>query len=175
MARARHALNCYQTASLSRGHPVPGHGQARPVAAWGRGGRCCPACPMSTSIMIRCPEAKRVLYTSGRQGNNAWQPHPYRRRTVIMSRLLSARPTCPATRFSAALPALASRRSSSTMNPRLSPGTDAETVAPALSALLSSHGGRWALASDGQALERSFKFKTFEKTWVQMLSPRSTL
>jgi len=27
-------------------------------------------------------------------------------------------------------------------------------------------GGQWALVPNGQGLERSFKFKTFAKTWV---------
>ncbi|KAM0254990.1 hypothetical protein ACHAQJ_006218 [Trichoderma viride] len=35
-----------------------------------------------------------------------------------------------------------------------------------LEPLLASHGGRWTLTSDGEALERSFKFKNFAKTWV---------
>lgn len=55
------------------------------------------------------------------------------------------------------------------MEPRFSPGTDATAVTPALNTLLSSSGGRWALAADGEALERSFKFKTFAKTWVCIL------
>ncbi|POR38824.1 Pterin-4-alpha-carbinolamine dehydratase [Tolypocladium paradoxum] len=51
------------------------------------------------------------------------------------------------------------------MQPRFSSGTDEATVTPALAPLLSTTGGRWTLASEGQALERSFKFKTFAKTW----------
>ncbi|KAM0484373.1 hypothetical protein ACHAPX_001796 [Trichoderma viride] len=35
-----------------------------------------------------------------------------------------------------------------------------------LEPLLASHGGKWMLTSDGDALERSFKFKNFTKTWV---------
>ncbi|KJZ79294.1 hypothetical protein HIM_01445 [Hirsutella minnesotensis 3608] len=49
--------------------------------------------------------------------------------------------------------------------PRFSPGTDADAVSPAVAALVSGPGGRWTLAADGQALERTFKFKTFAKTW----------
>lgn len=54
------------------------------------------------------------------------------------------------------------------MQPRFATGTDESTVAPALNTLLSSSGGRWQLAADGEALERSFKFKTFAKTWVRL-------
>lgn len=49
--------------------------------------------------------------------------------------------------------------------PRFSAGTDAASVAPKLSSLLSSNGGRWTLTNDGTALERQFRFKTFTKTW----------
>ncbi|TFB03817.1 Pterin-4-alpha-carbinolamine dehydratase [Trichoderma ghanense] len=38
--------------------------------------------------------------------------------------------------------------------------------APKLDTLLVPNGGRWTLTSDGEALERSFKFKNFTKTWV---------
>ena len=46
---------------------------------------------------------------------------------------------------------------------RFSEGTNEATATPALNALLSKH---WTLAKEGEALERSFKFKTFSKTWV---------
>ncbi|KAK4081865.1 hypothetical protein Purlil1_11552 [Purpureocillium lilacinum] len=60
--------------------------------------------------------------------------------------------------------------------PRFSAGTDEASAQVALAPLLqasspSSSGGgaagsgRWALVKDGEALERSFKFKTFAKTW----------
>ncbi|KND93114.1 Pterin-4-alpha-carbinolamine dehydratase [Tolypocladium ophioglossoides CBS 100239] len=58
-----------------------------------------------------------------------------------------------------------SRRFASTVQPRFSSGTNEATVSRALAPLLSTSGGRWTLASDGRALERSFKFKTFAKTW----------
>ncbi|RDA82957.1 hypothetical protein CP532_0873 [Ophiocordyceps camponoti-leonardi (nom. inval.)] len=51
--------------------------------------------------------------------------------------------------------------SSAAMQPRFAPGTDTHSVEPALASLL----GRWQLASDGRALERTFRFKTFAKTW----------
>ncbi|KAH7328117.1 pterin-4-alpha-carbinolamine dehydratase family protein [Stachybotrys elegans] len=52
-----------------------------------------------------------------------------------------------------------------TMQPRFAPGTDEPAVSAQLHPLLASSGGRWTLASEGEALERSFKFKTFAKTW----------
>lgn len=57
------------------------------------------------------------------------------------------------------------------MQPRFATGTDEATVTPALTPLLSTSGGRWTLALEGQALERSFKFKTFAKTWVIHFAP----
>jgi 4a-hydroxytetrahydrobiopterin dehydratase len=53
------------------------------------------------------------------------------------------------------------------VSPRFSKGTDEATALPSLQPLLSSEGGRWTLTSEGEALERSFKFKTFAKTWVR--------
>lgn len=62
------------------------------------------------------------------------------------------------------------------MRPRFSPGTDeaaaAAALAPLLAAPASPRGaGRWALANDGEALERSFRFKTFARTWVCRVAP----
>jgi 4a-hydroxytetrahydrobiopterin dehydratase len=54
---------------------------------------------------------------------------------------------------------------SSSMQPRFSPGTDEAAASSRLAPLLATAGGRWALTSEGEALERSFKFKTFTKTW----------
>ncbi|CAH0048869.1 unnamed protein product [Clonostachys solani] len=51
------------------------------------------------------------------------------------------------------------------VSPRFSKGTDETTAVSSLQSLLSSEGGRWTLTSEGEALERSFKFKTFAKTW----------
>lgn len=53
------------------------------------------------------------------------------------------------------------------VSPRFSKGTDEATALSGLQSLLSSDGGRWMLTSEGEALERSFKFKTFAKTWVR--------
>ncbi|KAG5928056.1 hypothetical protein E4U42_001331 [Claviceps africana] len=64
--------------------------------------------------------------------------------------------------------ALTQRFMSSTMRPSFSSGTDEAATTAALTPLLvSSPGdkGKWTLTCDGEALERSFKFKTFAKTW----------
>jgi 4a-hydroxytetrahydrobiopterin dehydratase len=50
--------------------------------------------------------------------------------------------------------------------PRFSQGVDEVSATSALGGLLSQSGGRWTLAKEGEALERTFKFKTFAKTWV---------
>ncbi|KAJ9142835.1 Transcriptional coactivator/pterin dehydratase [Coniochaeta hoffmannii] len=42
---------------------------------------------------------------------------------------------------------------------------DAGSLSQRLDPLLASNGGRWALTNGGEALERTFKFKTFAKTW----------
>jgi len=47
-----------------------------------------------------------------------------------------------------------------------SPGSEGPVTEAALAKLLPTGGGRWALTADGQGIERSFKFKTFTKTWV---------
>lgn len=64
------------------------------------------------------------------------------------------------------------------LQPRFSKGTDDAAASSAVEALLVSSGegagGRWTLTKEGEALERTFKFKTFAKTWVP-LSPLSTI
>lgn len=59
------------------------------------------------------------------------------------------------------------------MQPRFSQGTDEASAKSSLDNLLvdASNGGRWALTKEGEALERSFKFKTFAKTWVRSQQP----
>ncbi|GJC94025.1 pterin 4 alpha carbinolamine dehydratase [Colletotrichum higginsianum] len=47
---------------------------------------------------------------------------------------------------------------------RFSKGSDEASLSSTLETLLG--GGRWALVNDGEAVERSFKFKNFAKTWV---------
>ncbi|KAL0944308.1 pterin-4-alpha-carbinolamine dehydratase family protein [Colletotrichum truncatum] len=46
---------------------------------------------------------------------------------------------------------------------RFSQGSDETSLSSTLETLLSQ--GRWALVNDGEAVERSFKFKNFAKTW----------
>ncbi|KAK4235530.1 pterin 4 alpha carbinolamine dehydratase-domain-containing protein [Achaetomium macrosporum] len=53
----------------------------------------------------------------------------------------------------------------SSSQPRFSAGADPAALEASLAPLLTSNGGRWALAAEGEALEREFKFKTFAKTW----------
>lgn len=64
---------------------------------------------------------------------------------------------------------------------RFSTGSDEKALSQRLETLLESvegnggngggsgGGGRWALTTGGEGLERSFKFKTFAKTWVSGL------
>jgi hypothetical protein len=56
------------------------------------------------------------------------------------------------------------------MEPNFSTGSDINSLRDAVKPLLSTNGGRWTLANEGEALERSFKFKTFTKTWVSSLA-----
>ncbi|KAI0019530.1 transcriptional coactivator/pterin dehydratase [Xylariomycetidae sp. FL0641] len=55
----------------------------------------------------------------------------------------------------------------SVTQPSFSAGADQAALDNALQPLLSSagHGGRWALIPGGEGVERTFKFKTFAKTW----------
>ncbi|KAF4126812.1 4a-hydroxytetrahydrobiopterin dehydratase [Geosmithia morbida] len=62
-----------------------------------------------------------------------------------------------------AITPLARAMSSSTQKPRFSEGTEEASASSSLDSLLSGH---WTLTNEGEALERSFKFKTFAKTWV---------
>ncbi|KAI1766205.1 transcriptional coactivator/pterin dehydratase [Hypoxylon sp. FL1150] len=74
----------------------------------------------------------------------------------------SARPHNPRLLFRAftCSPAMAA-------TPQFSPGVDEPALTQALDSLLASAGlgGRWQLVPGGEGLERSFKFKTFAKTW----------
>ncbi|KAM0325449.1 hypothetical protein ACHAQA_007435 [Verticillium albo-atrum] len=48
--------------------------------------------------------------------------------------------------------------------PRFSQGADPSALTPKLDPLVAPT-GRWALTNEGAALERTFRFKTFAKTW----------
>ncbi|KAI1779763.1 transcriptional coactivator/pterin dehydratase [Hypoxylon cercidicola] len=67
----------------------------------------------------------------------------------------------------AATPAVMAATPANGQAPRFSPGVDEPALTRALEPLLASAelGGRWALVPGGEGLERSFKFKTFAKTW----------
>ncbi|KAH6688003.1 pterin-4-alpha-carbinolamine dehydratase family protein [Plectosphaerella plurivora] len=62
-------------------------------------------------------------------------------------------------------PASVPIRAMSSQQPRFSKGSDERSMTAALNPLLNSSGGRWALTKEGEALERTFKFKNFAKTW----------
>ncbi|RYP42301.1 hypothetical protein DL768_010350 [Monosporascus sp. mg162] len=63
---------------------------------------------------------------------------------------------------------MASATTAATSTPKFSAGSDEQTMSRTLEPLLESagRGGRWTLTPNGEGLERSFKFKTFAKTWV---------
>ncbi|KAK8118624.1 pterin-4-alpha-carbinolamine dehydratase family protein [Apiospora kogelbergensis] len=52
-----------------------------------------------------------------------------------------------------------------TTQAKFAAGSDEVALGPKLQSLLAPAGGRWDLISSGEGLERSFKFKTFAKTW----------
>jgi len=71
-------------------------------------------------------------------------------------------------------------------SPTFSSNYDPEQGMKDLNPLLKSNGGKWGLIESGKGVERSFKFKTFKKTWVcrfllplllafgfKLISPRS--
>lgn len=66
------------------------------------------------------------------------------------------------------------RAQMSTVTPNFSPGSDAVALGPAVTKLVSRPQSAWRLTATGEGVERSFKFKTFAKTWVRsphMCSP----
>jgi hypothetical protein len=56
-------------------------------------------------------------------------------------------------------------------SPTFSSNYDPEQGAKDLDSLLKSNGGKWTLIESGKGVERSFKFKTFKKTWVRHFPP----
>jgi hypothetical protein len=65
-----------------------------------------------------------------------------------------------------ALLVTSSCRMSTQPSPTFSSNYSPEEGTKELSPLLKSNGGKWALIDSGKGVERSFKFKTFKKTWV---------
>lgn len=55
-----------------------------------------------------------------------------------------------------------SRTTAMATKAKFSEGSDATLLSSAVGGLTS---GKWTITADGQGLERSFKFKTFAKTW----------
>lgn len=53
--------------------------------------------------------------------------------------------------------------------PNFAPGSDTAALNPALKQLVSRPEAPWRLTATGEGVERSFKFKTFAKTWVSPL------
>jgi 4a-hydroxytetrahydrobiopterin dehydratase len=53
-----------------------------------------------------------------------------------------------------------------TIQPAFSANADIPSLTASLSPLLRPN-GRWQLTPKGNGVERSFKFKTFKKTWVR--------
>ena len=58
----------------------------------------------------------------------------------------------------------------STVTPNFAPGSDTAALNPALKQLVSRPEAPWRLTATGEGVERSFRFKTFAKTWVSSLS-----
>jgi hypothetical protein len=64
--------------------------------------------------------------------------------------------------------ALQARKMSTT--PAFSSHYDPEKAVKDIAPLLKENGGKWVLTQSGKGVERSFKFKTFKKTWVGLSS-----
>lgn len=58
------------------------------------------------------------------------------------------------------------KMSATTPQPVFSSSYDPTQATKDLSPLLRGTGGKWGLIDSGKGVERSFKFKTFKKTWV---------
>lgn len=56
-----------------------------------------------------------------------------------------------------------------TTQPSFSANADIAALKQELDPLLNLNGGKWALTTSGNGLERSFRFKTFKKTWVRII------
>ncbi|KAI1143013.1 transcriptional coactivator/pterin dehydratase [Hypoxylon sp. FL0543] len=114
----------------------------------------------STRPLLRC--ASTTVRTT--VSSPSYGAEPYFSRTIVSSygRLFShqSRPTF--TRSAAMA------TSAHAQIPHFSAGVDEPALSRALEPLLASagRGGRWVLVPGGEGLERSFRFKTFAKTWV---------
>jgi len=62
------------------------------------------------------------------------------------------------------------KMSTSQAQPNFSSNYDPEQGTKDLETILKGKGGKWELMGSGKGVERSFKFKTFKKTWVRFVS-----
>lgn len=70
-------------------------------------------------------------------------------------------------RFASAISCTMSTKASGTsVEPTFSTNYDPEQASRDLSPLLRGNGGKWTLMESGKGVERSFKFRTFKKTWA---------
>ncbi|KAI0380040.1 transcriptional coactivator/pterin dehydratase [Hypomontagnella monticulosa] len=113
--------------------------------------------------LILCASASAITSAIARSATTSTESGGTTRRCVqaIRSSHWSSRPYQTKRTFAA------SAIMANTRVPRFSAGVDEPALTRALEHLLISaeHGGRWALIPGGEGLERSFKFKTFAKTW----------
>ena len=66
------------------------------------------------------------------------------------------------------LPFISRNMSTMPSEPVFSSNYDPEEGTKDVEPLLRSNGGKWRLVESGKGVERSFKFKTFKKTWVSV-------
>ncbi|OHE95207.1 pterin 4 alpha carbinolamine dehydratase [Colletotrichum orchidophilum] len=101
----------------------------------------------------------RPLTISCRLSKATFSPPTHSKHSIIQQQIASRHhrtmSTTTATAAAAATPAPA---------PRFSKGSDELSLSSTLETLL-GQGRGWALVNDGVAVERSFKFKNFAKTW----------
>ena len=65
-------------------------------------------------------------------------------------------------------------RAMSTATPSFAAGSDTAALSPVLKELVSRPEAPWHLTATGEGVERSFRFKTFAKTWVRCALPPSS-
>lgn len=116
--------------------------------------------------------AHSLARTSTRLISSAPRPHSVSRVTFPRNSPSNPGPGAPKT---SQVPRMEMSTSATATQARFSAGSDEVALGPKLQSLLAPAGGRWNLISSGEGLERSFKFKTFAKTWVSYLRPMSII
>ncbi|KAK6853327.1 Pterin-4-alpha-carbinolamine dehydratase [Apiospora arundinis] len=106
--------------------------------------------------------AHSLARTSTRLISSAPRPHSVSRVTFPRNSPSNPGPGAPKT---SQVPRMEMSTSATATQARFSAGSDEVALGPKLQSLLAPAGGRWNLISSGEGLERSFKFKTFAKTW----------